>query len=133
MSLFGKSKKEDKDKKVKPEETGEIQVAEKEDKSEISGNWTAGGSQVLKGFYVSEKSSLLNGMNQYVFKVFKSANKPEIRNQVEKIFNVKVKDVKILNMPEKRRDMGRHPGFKTGFKKAIVVLEEGHSIEQAKA
>ena len=86
----------------------------------------------MRGFYISEKASFLNGMNQYVFKVFKSANKPEVKNQVEKIFNVKVKEVKILNMPRKRRDMGRHPGFKTGFKKAIVVLEEGQSIDQAK-
>ena len=132
MALFKKDKKQDKEKKTKPEIKADVQVAEEGGK-EISGNWTASGSQVLKGFYISEKASLLNGMNQYVFKVFKSANKPEVRGQVEKIFNVKVKDVKILNMPEKRRDMGRHPGFKTGFKKAIVILEEGYSIEQAKA
>ncbi len=88
--------------------------------------------RVLKNFYVSEKASLLNGFNQYVFKVFRNANKSQIRKQVEKLFSVKVKDVKVLNMPRKRRDLGRHPGFRSEFKKAIVVLEKGQTIEQAK-
>ncbi len=89
--------------------------------------------RVLKGFYVSEKASLGNTMGQYVFRVSKNANKPEIKKEISKLFSVKVKNVKILNMPEKRRDLGRHPGAKTGFKKAIVVLEEGYTINQAKA
>ena len=88
--------------------------------------------RILKNFYVSEKASLLIGFNQYVFKVFRSANKSQIRKQVEKLFNVKVKSVKVLNMPRKRRDLGRHPGFRSEFKKAIVVLEKGQTIEQAK-
>ncbi len=92
----------------------------------------AGAYKVLKNFYISEKASLLNGFNQYVFKVFRNANKSQIKTQVGKIFNVKVKDVKILNMPRKRRDLGRHPGFRSDFKKAIVVLEKGQTIEQAK-
>ena len=88
--------------------------------------------RVLKNFYVSEKASLLNGFNQYVFKVFRSANKSQIRKQVEKLFKVKVKSVKVLNMPRKRRDLGRHPGFRSEFKKSIVVLEKGQTIEQVK-
>ena len=88
--------------------------------------------RVLKNFYVSEKASLLNGFNQYVFKVFMSTNKSQIRKQVEKLFKVKVKSVKVLNMPKKRRDLGKHPGFRSEFKKAIVVLEKGQTIEQAK-
>ncbi|OGM98516.1 MAG: 50S ribosomal protein L23 [Candidatus Yanofskybacteria bacterium RIFCSPLOWO2_01_FULL_41_34] len=88
--------------------------------------------RVLKNFYVSEKASLLNGFNQYVFKVFRNSNKSQIRKQVEKLFNVKVKGVKVLNMPRKRRDLGRHPGFRSEFKKAIVGLEKGQTIEQAK-
>ncbi len=136
MALFGKNKKEDKDKKpVKPE--GVESTEETQETKETEGNWSAswqsGRNQILKSFYVSEKASFLNNMNQYVFKVFDNVNKAEVKTQVEKIFNVKVKDVKVLNMPKKRRDIGRHPGFKSGFKKAIVVLEEGYSIEQAKA
>ena len=96
----------------------------------ITGNAEA--YRVLKNFYISEKASLLNGFNQYVFKVFRSANKSQIRKQVEKLFNVKVTSVKVLNMPRKRRDLGRHPGFRSEFKKAIVVLEKGQTIEQAR-
>ena len=88
--------------------------------------------RVLKNFYISEKASLLNGFNQYVFKVFRSTNKSQIKKQVEKLFNVKVISVKVLNMPRKRRDLGRHPGFRSEFKKAIVVLEKGQTIEQAR-
>lgn len=87
---------------------------------------------VLKGFYVSEKASWLNSFNQYVFKVFGNTTKNEIKKQVEKSFDVKVKDVKIINLPRKRRNVGRHSGFRPGFKKAIVVLKEGYVIEQAK-
>ena len=141
MALFGKSKKDDKkdDKKIKPvpqveEKALDVQV------QDIKGNWlasqsggSAGGRQVLKQFYISEKSTMLNARNQYVFKVTGEANKSEIKKQVEKVFEVKVKNVKVSNMPKKRRDLGRHPGFKAGFKKAVVVLKEGYSIEQAKA
>ncbi|OGN04894.1 MAG: 50S ribosomal protein L23 [Candidatus Yanofskybacteria bacterium RIFCSPHIGHO2_02_FULL_44_12b] len=89
--------------------------------------------RVIKSIYISEKSALIAPYNQYIFKVFPDANKTQIREKVEKLFNVKVKDVKILNMPQKRKDLGRHPGFRSGFKKAIVVLKKGYTIEQAKA
>lgn len=128
-ALFGKKQKDDK--KKKPEIVDEVKV-EKEVK-EITGNWSVGDSHVLKGFYVSEKASFLNSANQYVFKVYDDANKAQIKKQVQKVFDVKVRDVKVINARPKRRDMGKHPGFKPGYKKAIVRLEEGHSIDQAKA
>lgn len=124
-----------KDKKEKKSTKKDEVVAVKETKETspilpITGNAEA--YRVLKSFYVSEKASLLNGFNQYVFKVFRSSNKSQIRKQVEKLFSVKVTSVKVLNMPRKRRDLGRHPGFRSEFKKAIVVLEKGQTIEQAK-
>lgn len=87
---------------------------------------------VLKGFYISEKATVLNSFNQYVFKVFDNATKNEVKKQIEKNFSVKIKGVKMINLPRKSRTIGRHSGFKRGFKKAIVALEEGYSIEQAK-
>ena len=121
-------------KKTKPAKKEEVVIKEEIKESvpvlPVMGNAEA--YRVLKNFYVSEKASLLNGFNQYVFKVFRNSNKSQIKDQVEKLFNVKVKDVKVLNMPRKRRDLGRHPGFKSEFKKAIVVLEKGQTIEQAK-
>lgn len=127
---FFKKKKDDDKKEVKPESKTEEQVSDNQIR-EIKGNWS-GDKQMLRGFYVSEKSSFLQSVNQYMFKIYPKANKAEVKKQVEKVFDVKVKDVKILNMPKKRRDMGKHPGFKSGFKKAIVILKEGYSIEQAK-
>lgn len=88
---------------------------------------------VLKSFYISEKSTMLNPFRQYVFKVFDNTTKNEIKKQVERSFDVKVKGVKIINLPKKKRNVGRHAGFKKGFKKAIVVLEKGYNIEQTKA
>lgn len=127
--------KEEKNKKTKPKKGDDVVVAEETKESSMPSLQTAGNSdayRVLKNFYVSEKASLLNGFNQYVFKVFTTTNKSQIKTQVEKIFKVKVKSVKVLNMPRKRRDLGRHPGFRSEFKKAIVVLEKGQTIEQAK-
>jgi large subunit ribosomal protein L23 len=100
--------------------------------SAFSGKAGSDAHKILKSFYVSEKSSLGISADQYTFKVSKTANKSEVKKEVSKLFNVKVKNVKMLNMPEKRRDFGKHPGERSGFKKAIVVLEEGYSIGQAK-
>jgi len=91
------------------------------------------GNFVLKNFYVSEKASRLLNQNQYVFEVAKTANKQEIKKQVQVRFNVKVVEVNVLNMPQKKRNVGRHPGVRSGFRKAIVKLAEGESIGQVKA
>jgi len=88
---------------------------------------------LLRSFYVSEKANHLMSINQYTFRVVREANKREVAKQVEKMFKVKVKGVKMLNMPEKLRNVGRFSGTRSGFKKAIVTLEEGYSIAQAKA
>ena len=98
----------------------------------FSGTGSSDAYRVLRGFYVSEKASMGMADSQYMFRVFNNANKSEIKKEVAKLFNVKVKSVKVLNMPEKRRDFGKHPGSRSGFKKAIVVLEEGYTIGQAK-
>ena len=98
----------------------------------FSGTVGSDAYRVLRGFYVSEKASMGMADSQYMFRVFNNANKSEIKKEVAKLFNVKVKSVKVLNMPEKRRDFGKHPGSRSGFKKAIVILEEGYTIGQAK-
>ena len=128
INLFKKNPPADGEKK-KPSKKEDVAVEEvKESAPVLPTTGNAEAYKVLKNFYISEKASLLNGFNQYVFKVFRSANKSQIRKQVEKLFNVKVVSVKVLNMPRKRRDLGRHPGFRSEFKKAIVVLEKGHTL-----
>lgn len=121
----------------KPKDNGKIRKAKAEQASVESAASismpTLEGNSVLKSFYISEKASKLLDLNQYVFSVTKNANKNEIRKQVQTRFKVKVTDVKILNTPDKLRNLGRFSGRKSGFKKAIVTLAKGDSINQVKA
>lgn len=130
--FWKKDKKEEKKKTEIPEEFRNIGVVE-EKQATAKTAILPKEYGVLKSFYVSEKATALGVLNQYVFKVFYNTTKNEIKKQVERSFDVKIKDVKIINLPGKARTVGRHSGFKPGFKKAIVVLEKGYSIDQAKA
>ncbi len=67
--------------------------------------------------------------NQVVFKVRQTATKPQIQEAVERLFNVKVKAVNTLNREGKRKRFRGIPGKQNDMKKAIVTLEEGHSID----
>ncbi|MEK7124925.1 MAG: 50S ribosomal protein L23 [Patescibacteria group bacterium] len=87
--------------------------------------------RVLQSLYVSEKASRLAGSNQYVFRVTPDANKEEIKKQISRLYGVTVTAVRVLNMPKKRKDLGRHPGFRSGFRKAVVRLAKGQTIAQA--
>lgn len=77
----------------------------------------------------SEKATEIEKNGQYVFKVAPFANKPQIKKAIEKIFKVKVKKVRIINVKPKRREFLGKEGFKKSFKKAIVTLEKGQKIE----
>ena len=76
---------------------------------------------------------LLTEANQYVFNVFPKANKIEIKRAVEKLYNVTVERVRVINIPPKKRRLGRTEGFrkglKTGYRKAIVALQKGQTID----
>src|SRR3989344_2644871 len=89
----------------------------------------ADSSLVLRGAHVTEKSGFLNDFNQYVFKVASRSNKIEIKKAVEKMYGVKVERVMISVVPAKKRRLGRQEGERSGFKKAIVKLAEGHKID----
>ncbi len=86
--------------------------------------------QILERPLVTEKATVLQDIrNQYFFKVHSKANKPEIRKAVEQLFDVKVKKVHVMNMPGKMRRILGRPGRSPGWKKAIVTLHKGQSIE----
>ena len=72
---------------------------------------------------LSEKSYRDIGNKKYVFRVAKGANKTEIRNAVEKIFDVKVEKVNTINCRGKKKRMGRYEGYTPAYKKAIVQLK----------
>lgn len=78
---------------------------------------------------VTEKSIVNKEANVYTFKVAKNATKPEIKWAIEKAFNVKVEKINTLNTKSKRRRVGRYAGKTKTYKKAIVTLAEGSSIE----
>jgi large subunit ribosomal protein L23 len=67
--------------------------------------------------------------NTVAFQVRPDANKVEIRTAVETVFNVKVADVRTMNYEGKMKRMGRHQGRRPGWKKAVVTLAPGHTIE----
>jgi large subunit ribosomal protein L23 len=86
--------------------------------------------QVIKEPHITEKANLQKGeVNQVSFKVNRQANKIEIRRAVEALFKTKVLDVRTMNMRGKSRRMGKHVGRKPHWKKAIVQLAPGESIE----
>lgn len=83
--------------------------------------------------YVSEKATRLESFNKFMFKVARTANKPEIKKAIEARFGVSVVAVHMVNMPSKTRTVGRYVGSKSGFRKAIVTLKKGDTINSAKA
>ena len=78
---------------------------------------------------ITEKSMANRQNNVYTFKVAKDATKTDIKRAVEEPFKVSVKSVNTLNTKSKRRRVGRYSGRTKTYKKAIVTLESGSSIE----
>lgn len=85
---------------------------------------------IIKRPLITEKSTKSRDeANKFIFEVDRRANKIEIGNAVERIFKVKVIDVRTMNMTGKKKRMGRIVGQKSDWKKAIVTLAEGNTIE----
>lgn len=81
---------------------------------------------VIKGPCLTEKSNLLQEVNgQVALKVDPAAKKPEIKEAVEKLFNVKVADIKTANVRGKKKRVGRFSGYASDWKKAIITFKEG--------
>jgi large subunit ribosomal protein L23 len=78
---------------------------------------------------VTEKATKVSEHNQVVFRVALHATKPEIKEAVEQLFKVKVKGVNTLVKKGKTKRFRGVRGFQGDFKKAVVTLEEGHSID----
>jgi large subunit ribosomal protein L23 len=78
---------------------------------------------------VTEKATTASEHNQVVFRVAKTATKPEIKEAVEKLFNVKVSGVNTLVTKGKTKFFKGRAGVRSDVKKAIVTLAEGHSID----
>jgi len=84
---------------------------------------------IIKGPIMTEKSSTLASQNVVTLSVDVKANKTQIKQAVEKVFNVKVESVNTVNVRPKKKRVGKYSGYTNKVKKAIVKLKEGSSIE----
>ena len=84
---------------------------------------------VIKSPVITEKSTLVSEANQVIFKVAPKATKPQIKAAVESLFGVKVKAVNTLVRKGKVETFRGRRAQQSDTKKAIVTLEEGHSID----
>ena len=78
---------------------------------------------------ITEKATMASEHNKVVFKVRKNATKPQIKEAVEKLFDVKVKNVNTLIRQGKVKMFKNKVGQQSDVKRAIVTLEEGHRID----
>ena len=80
---------------------------------------------------ITEKSNMLSDFNKVVFKVDRGANKGSIKKSIEKIFKVNVIKINTINIKGKTKLVKNKKSFKSGYKKAIVTLKKGQSIDLA--
>ena len=86
-------------------------------------------TQVLLAPVVSEKSYELIEQNKYSFKVHPDSHKTQIRQAVEELFDVKVERVNVIKVQAKPKRRGAFRGTRPGWKKAVVQLRAGDTIE----
>jgi large subunit ribosomal protein L23 len=87
-------------------------------------------TRVILSLVVTEKAERLKAeQSRYTFKVAPTANKIEVRDAVERLFKVHVREVRVMNYLGKMRRMGRFEGRRQDWKKAVVTLKLGERIE----
>ena len=85
---------------------------------------------IIKAPIITEKTTdLMQNKNTYTFSVDVNANKTQIKQAIEAIFNVKVASVNTVTVHPRKKRVGRYTGMTNKVKKAIVKLKEGSSIE----
>tara|TARA_Y100001970_G_C13970522_1_gene717945 strand:+ start:225 stop:518 length:294 start_codon:yes stop_codon:yes gene_type:complete len=85
----------------------------------------------IKSPVITEKATGLSEQNKVIFKVHENATKSSIKKNIEKIFKVKVIKVNTINKKSKRKIVRGRIGTKSGFKKAVITLKKGQSIDLA--
>jgi len=85
--------------------------------------------EVLRRPVITEKNAMLQAQGKYAFEIAREANKPQIKQAVEKAFKVKVLAVNVMTVPGKTRRVGRRQVLTQSWKKAIVTLKPGDKIE----
>tara|TARA_A100001037_G_C14979597_1_gene557447 strand:+ start:116 stop:409 length:294 start_codon:yes stop_codon:yes gene_type:complete len=85
----------------------------------------------IKSPVITEKATGLSEQNKVIFKVHENASKDSIKKNIEKIFKVKVIKVNTINKKSKTKMVRGKAGIKKGFKKAVITLKKGQSIDLA--
>lgn len=132
LNIFKKEQQEKAPKpkaEKKPEKKEEKQQEAPEAAAAVQPGVLATGDSQLVRPHITEKATDLAAKNQYVFVVQPAATKKEIEKSVEKAYEVQVQEVRIVNVHAKKMRLGRTQGMKRGYKKAIVQIAEGQSIE----
>lgn len=86
-------------------------------------------ARILKRQVISEKSSFLSNTGTYAFVVDPRATKRDVREAVEALFQVVVTSVRTISLPAKYIQRGKQRGQRSGYKKALVTLAEGDTID----
>ena len=83
----------------------------------------------LEILIITEKATILSEQNKTVFKVHEKANKKTIKKNIEKLFKVNVIKINIINQKTKMKMKQGRKSYKSGYKKAIITLKKGQSID----
>jgi large subunit ribosomal protein L23 len=128
--VVAKEKKEPKAKKEKEHDHAGHSHAEKkaEPVMKFTGKNTTAFKVLVKPL-ITEKSAIAESKNKYSFVVAKSANKNQIKTAIEEIYGVKAVNVNVSNIEGRRVRFGRSMGRRNDYKKAIVTLPEGKTID----
>lgn len=86
-------------------------------------------SRILLAPWITEASTTAAELNKYIFRVTQDATKVQIKKAIEALYQIKVISVRTINVGGKKRMRGRVEGKTAGYKKAIVTVKEGESID----
>lgn len=138
MGLFSKKKQETKKKvddksaqvsDVKKTGMKELYESDKVKKQEKREKKYGNAYKVLVKPMITEKGSVMNGENKYIFEVANKANKIEIAKAIIEVYGIKPVGVNIIKMQGKKTRYGKIAGKRKDWKKAVVTLPEGESIK----
>ena len=94
----------------------------------INSSYNRSSTNIVKYPIITDKATRLLENNQYSFIVDPQSNKLTIKSAVEYLFNVKVIKINTCHLPKKKKRVGKYVGWKSHYKKAIVTLSEGDTI-----
>lgn len=85
--------------------------------------------EIIKRPLITEKTTQLVEQGKYTFEVAQKANKVQVKNAIESVFEVEVESVNIINVRKKDKRVGKYSGFRPAVRKAIVTLKAGFTLD----